>query len=526
MQTKIAKAHFIIPLVALFLAPAPVSSQVLLRANGFNTYLFELRSISEGEIESYLSNRMGHEWRQSMPYGSDDLLRSKPGDDWLRKERLKIFPALNAAVYLNGGHVNEKGGYLDIAPLGTIVARYNILPLRRLGLILWTRFEKHSVVSQRRITNLSYDFNRQQEVGRRKFQTGDSTWVEYDVGDGGILLSHSNGEIAFAKSNPIWGPGYTGQLWLSDKVPSYVFVNITQRFGDKWVFSYLHGSLNSTLRDSAYREYYPIKGGMPMVRKYLVAHRLEFSPSDNMRIGFGESVIYGARGVEMAYSLPFLFYWSAQHDLSDTDNLQMFVDFQVVRKNLGRLYGAVFIDEWDFVDTFRKERSRNWAAYQAGITVALPFPGNWNPLLRLEGTHLTPYVYVHRSSINTFQHHGQYLGFWSGPNSDNIFLALEGSPRKGWWVQLYGYRARRGEVNEETIEKQYNFENIPFLYPYENDPETRTVGGLRGELLLSTFIRLNFDITYDFWRKRLHTQSLEGRDVQKLDGMVQLIIGL
>jgi len=506
--------------IVLFCIPLVLFGQVLVRPSGHNLNYFDYRAIQEGKVQPYLSYHQSYEWRQFIPKGGDDLLQSQLGSR-LRKNRLKIYPAIDGTVYLNGGHINRNGGVLDIAPVVNVVSRYKIPPLGRYNIIFWTRIEKHSVVSQEKISDLSYDFSWQKEIGHRAYPGNDSSWIEYTLGDGGIFLSYPNGEITFAQSNPVWGSGYTGQLWLSEKVPSFVFLGFQHRFSDQWSFAYFHGRLNSTFRDSTFLSLYPMKSGIPMIKKYIVAHRLEFRPQNSMSIGFGESVIYGGRNLEMAYALPVLFYWSTQHDLSDSDNLQIFLDFQFIRKGFGRLYGSLYLDEWDLVDTFNRDESRNWAAYQVGFVYALPFLSTWNSLFRIETTHLTPYVYVHESKLSTFQHHGHYLGFWSGPNSDNLFLAIEGSPIAGWWLQLYSQRTRRGEVNEITIEHQYSSEKIPFLYPHEDNPETRTLLGFRGEFLVYSFLRLSFDAFWDLW-----VQNGNQTKSQKIDGIIRLSVGL
>ncbi|MEE9166765.1 MAG: capsule assembly Wzi family protein [Candidatus Neomarinimicrobiota bacterium] len=515
----------IISLVNLLLLPLFLSGQTLVRPTGLNLHFFEVRSIEEGEIEPYLSNRLNHEWRVDTPPGSDDLLRSQAGDSLFRNERIKFFPDFTSTFYPNGGRVNREGFFADIAPAVNLFTKYRLLPIRGFGLILWGRIEKHSVVSKSKISDLSYDFTWQKEIGRRAYQSNDSTWVEYSIGDGGIVLAYPYGEFTFAQSNPVWGPGYAGQTWLSEKAPSFPFLSWKHRFSDRWTFTYLHGSLNSTFRDSTNSRLY-LKGGLPLVRKFVVAHRLDFSPRENINIGFGESVVYGARGVEMAYALPVLFYWSTQHNLSDSDNLQMFGDLQIAVKSFGRFYGSLYIDEWDFVDTFNKRKSRNWMAYQAGFAYLLPFLRDWKSILRFEASHMTPYVYVHRSRVNTFQHYGQYLGFWSGPNSDNMFLAAEGAPGEAWWVQIYVQRTRRGEVSDETVEMQYDREKIPFLFPFELNPETRILAGFRGELLLFSFMRFSFDLYYDHWLRRVDPQSGKRVNSQKFDAMIQLSIGL
>ncbi|MDP6966825.1 MAG: hypothetical protein QF551_06100 [Candidatus Marinimicrobia bacterium] len=503
-----------------------LAGQVMICSDAVNLYSVERNAIVAGVADRYLSSRFDHEWRQSLSDGSPGLITSVAGDKLLRQERLKWYPEIRVRAALNGGDLRTEGATVDAAPIVTTAAHYRLPFLTRLGLVTWMRFEKHSVVGAESLSPFEYDFSRQKEAGRESFHNSDSNWVEYDIGDAGVHLIHPGGEITFAKSNPIWGTGYSGQLWLSDKAPSFPLLSLRHRFGDRWLFSFMHGSLNSTFRDSTYFELHPVKGGLPMIRKYSVAHRLDFFLRQNIRLGFGESVIYGGRSVEMSYMLPFLFYWSAQHDLSDSDNLQMFLDFEAIGKNRGRLYGSLFLDEWDFMNTFNQEKSHNWLAYQVGVTVLLPLFPSSVPLLRAEYTHLSPYVYVHRSKINTFEHHGYPLGFWSGPNSDSFFLGVEAAPSDKLWFQLYSVISRRGEVTEETVERQYNRERIDFLYrTYSGAAERKTVLGLRGDLLSSRPIRIRFDFSYQIWDQHLSLSSLQRQNRSKLDGIVEVSLG-
>ena len=513
--------------LAVVLFPSLMASQVLVESSPFNTYLLESRSIATGTIDPYLGMRFSYEWRSTMPDGTNDLLRSKLTDDWLRKDRLKFYPAIEAVGSLQGGHLTTKTPYLDISPVINVVSRYTLSPWGKYRLLFWARIEDHLVITQKKIPDFKYDFAWRQEIGKYGYHRNDSTWIEYRIGDGGILFTHPKGDVVFGQSNPIWGTGYTGQLWLSNKAPSYVFLGFRHRVANKWTFSYFHGSLNSTMRDSTHMDLYPLKRSLPLIRKNIAAHRLDFSPRANVRVGFGESIIYGVRSVELAYALPFLFYWTVEPDLGDSDNLQMFLDFEAIKEDVGRVYGSIYLDEWDFVDTFNKEESRNWAAYQIGLTYDVPLAENWSPLVRVEFTHLTPYVYVHKSSINMFQHHGQYLGFWSGPNSDNLFLAVEGSPRPRWWLQLYGQRTRRGEVNNETIKMMYNLEKVPFLYrTYEGEPETRILLGLRGQIDIFSNIRLNLDLYHSSWSQRFDRKLGNRPNQNKFDVAVQVALGL
>ena len=88
-------------------------------------------------------------------------------------------------------------------------------------------------------------------------------------------------------------------------------------------------------------------------------------------------------------------------------------------------------------------------------------------MLRVEYTRLSPYVYVHRSQVNTFEHHGHWLGYWSGPNSDNFFTGIDFMPRENLWLQLFYQKTRRGEVTDETIDETIDY--LIRIMPYYPD---------------------------------------------------------
>jgi len=507
-------------------APIPVKAQSLWRETRVNNYYMEYSSIRQGKVEPLMVIRRSTLFSNQEV---NDFAYSDLGDRWLRKGRFDIYPQINIITGLNGGHVYGSEGYVDTAPSVFMKSSYKIPPVGKYGIIFWMSFEKHSFISTNDVSTLTFDFDSNKEIGYYQHPEKNKNWTEYDIGDGGILLYYPSGEVALEKSNPIWGPGYTGQLLFSNKTPSFTFINIHHRFSDRWVFSYFHGGLNSALRDSTYSfltgdEEMKVK--LPLIKKYIVAHRLDFYPRKSIRVGVGESVIYGARNVELAYLLPVLPYWSIQHDLSDSDNLQWFADVDFVKKGLGRIYGAFYMDEWDLMNTFNREKHHNWFAYQAGISYHLPVLKTWDSLFRAEYTHLTPYVYVHKNEVNTFNHHKHYLGFWSGPNSDNVFISIEGKPAKNLWFQLYLQQTRRGEVNDSTVEKQYTGEHIDFLYhSYPGDPECKTILGFTGEFRISTFAKVDFDMFYLDWKQKKDTNNDDRYHDEKWDMIIKVTVG-
>tara|TARA_B100001121_G_C18113303_1_gene355511 strand:- start:23 stop:385 length:363 start_codon:yes stop_codon:yes gene_type:complete len=118
------------------------------------------------------------------------------------------------------------------------------------------------------------------------------------------------------------------------------------------------------------------------------------------------------------------------------------------------------------------------------------------------------------------------LGHWSGSNSQNIFLSYEGKLKRKLWMQVYFSYAERGEVNDYTINTQYNHEQVSFLYKeYEGDPESRMVFGIRANINLASNIKLNFNFFKSDWENHIDHDN-KRKNTFKIDSILNISIGL
>jgi len=251
-------------------------SQVLMISSQAHIYDVERKSIIRGSTDSFLSLRYRHEWRNASR-GGNDLMTTSLGDKRLRNDRFKIYPELSTRAYLDGGHLQPEGLYIDVAPTVTALGRYNLSSDKSFSITGWSRLEKHSMVAPDGFDVpkaagrplLHSDFSWNQAVGYSDLPGSDNSWIEYRQGDGGVMVNYPGGDVTFAKSAPVWSSGYSGQLWLSDKTSSFTFLSLRHQLSERWSFAFLHGSLNSTIRDSTYSGYYPKGGGLPLLRNRL-----------------------------------------------------------------------------------------------------------------------------------------------------------------------------------------------------------------------------------------------------------------
>ena len=226
-------------------------------------------------------------------------------------------------------------------------------------------------------------------------------------------------EVMFGKDRLRWGPGWRGNVILSDYGPSFDMIKLKARY-KRFTFTSVTGFLRTDLSDSSLS----YDGGRKMTprKKRLAAHRLEISVSEKVDVGLSEMVVYGDRSWEPDYVNPIMFYWSAEHHLGDQDNALMAVDMEVRPIRNLKLYGVWLLD-----DLMKSRLGTDWFgnkfAFSGGVLWLDPF-GLVDTDARLEYVRIDPWVYTHTYRINSYQHYGWALGHWLGPNADDVFVRI------------------------------------------------------------------------------------------------------
>ncbi len=267
--------------------------------------------------------------------------------------------------------------------------------------------------------------------------------VDHDEVDAAFSVEFPWFQLSLEKGSNIWGPGYRGQLALSDWTPSYGQIRLSAKYGNWLDFTYIHASLYSGIVDSL-RSYRTDQGYERTLhrRRYLAGHRLEITPLPGVDIGVSETVIYGDRAPETFYLIPVMFFWSAQHYLGSPDNLQMSVDIDLNLIKGFKFYGCLFIDEISIARIFTKEH-HNWVGLQAGL-FGVDILDNLD--VRAEYTRINPCVYSHKFPINNFESYGYLLGHQIGQNADQLYLETNYRHIRPLLFTLSYQRDRKGQV--------------------------------------------------------------------------------
>ena len=254
-------------------------------------------------------------------------------------------------------------------------------------------------------------------------------------------------DVDAVKGSLDWGPGRTGNLFLTPVAPSFGMARLRTTYG-RVRFSHILGFLEAdaglldpsrTLVDNGHRRTFSRA-------KAIAAHRVEADLSPRIRLGFQEAVIYGDRDFEFLYAPPVSVLTAAQMAVGDRDNLAVGLDLSFRPVRGVQTYLALFMDD---LRKFSPGDFSNKLAIQTGVFWVDPF-GLRDTDFRAEFVHIEPFVYSHRFNINAFTHFDALLGYPTGPNSDRVWTRLTHRLSPSVSASLSLERTRKGENVENT----------------------------------------------------------------------------
>ena len=268
------------------------------------------------------------------------------------------------------------------------------------------------------------DVRDSKEWGTRKYKIGNYTlprlgfvratspdFIYHDETIAYLKLGFKYVQLIYGKFSNYWGPGYTGSLILSDYATSY----------DQLKLEFIYNKFKFTSVYAQLINYEEHEQDILQQKKYLAAHRLEFLPWHWFSLGLSETVIFKGRSFEPAYFNPVMFFRSAEHYLGSPDNMVLGLDLKCTAIKNFKIYGELLID-----DIMTTKLGTNWYGNKLGYSLGAfwvdPFKIN-NTDIRIEYTRIRPYVYSHADDIN-YTHYQSTLGYWSGPNSENLYIEL------------------------------------------------------------------------------------------------------
>ncbi len=320
----------------------------------------------------------------------------------------------------------------------------------------------------------SRDLGKQNIEVNRTYKIDEPDSRFYDITHGHIRAANKWGSISIGRERIIGGNGpVRSALLFSNYAPEIDYIGLDLRY-KRFFFNFFHGWI---LGDEEFFQLDDETLFRSIEEKYLSFHRFGAFFFDNrMQVAVSEIIVYGNRGVEIAYLNPFLFFKSVEHSLRDRDKAIIALDIQGRPYRGLELYGDLLIDDLAF-----DKLGTNWYGNQFAFRVG----GNFTPIVsgfqdfavNVDYFRIQPYVYTHRLPLNRYVHGGFPIGNPLGPNSDGWIVRLNYLLSGRSNVELYYNRTRKGHnVTDEEgnilhnvggdIAQGYRFgdsENVVFL---------------------------------------------------------------
>jgi len=182
------------------------------------------------------------------------------------------------------------------------------------------------------------------EYWKQKF----TAWVEQAV----LTAKWRRFHVAFGREYWRWGRSPHDVMLLSDHSPPFDGLRASYR-GGNWSFSFHVTMLDSMIVSPS--DYLGPGGPSGTANRYLVAHRLDWRPRENLEIALSEVMLFGgvARPWALNYLNPFLpYYWEQMNNHTNDNPLWNFELSWRPRRGL-ELYGEWLVD--DFQIDFHSE---------------------------------------------------------------------------------------------------------------------------------------------------------------------------
>lgn len=272
-----------------------------------------------------------------------------------------------------------------------------------------------------------------------------------------------------------------------------------------YTFDYFHGWLTA---DDRY------------LNKYIAHHRLSFSPTQRIRIGIGEALVYFRPSPRIEYLNPFNFYKSIEHSLKDKDNSLLYFDLKFIPHQKIKLYSTFLIDDIDF-EKIGKNWYGNKTAFQIGANYY--YPMSEIPVhFTIEYIRIEPYTYSHRFIMNNYTNNSFPLATDQPPNSYKLEYQILYAPSPFIFLTIDYSFSKRGK-NYIKNGQLVNVGGDINLDRRETDSEF--VKFLDGEIekLYSYKISFSFEIIRDMWFKTNLQYDISSQNYSTLNFSLGLI---
>jgi len=246
------------------------------------------------------------------------------------------------------------------------------------------------------------------------------------------------------KDKHFFGDGYRS-LFLSDYSNNYPYAKATVNI---WKIKYV--SLFAWQKD--------ITGGRLQANakdKFGTFHLLSWDITKRININLFESIVWQgsdssrARGFDVNYINPVIFYRPVEYSLGSSDNALIGAGFKFKLFKNQQLYGQVILDEFLLKEVMDR---KGWWANKQGLQVGYKFFNLFNiPNLyfQTEFNYVRPFTYSHSSVQQNYGHYNQALAHPLGANFSEL-------------LNIISYQYKKLTVQGKLIVAKYGLDTSAF----------------------------------------------------------------
>ena len=267
-------------------------------------------------------------------------------------------------------------------------------------------------------------------------------------------------QVNFSRIRRDWGYG-SGNLMLSGTARPFVAIETHLNPVSWFSTNFITGTLEYEVNDN------DIKESASTFQNMYSALWGELKFKYFYFGGIG-SVVFPKR-FELGYMNPFMLAFLYQNQIGDFDNMQLGLFTGVTIPSITHIYASLFMDELNVQVSNFLNKDRNMYAIQFGAKSPLPF---WTSVFTFQYTKIEPYMYTHplttvpwyeKPMDTTYINHGQPLGYFLNPNSDEFKLQLEAKPL--WYLSAnatytlvrHGVSTGSGKVDGSSFDDFINY---------------------------------------------------------------------
>ncbi len=295
--------------------------------------------------------------------------------------------------------------------------------------------------------------------------------TDIDLEKGHIRLAHPkvNMELSAGRTSIWWGPGFHGALLLTDNAYPLDVIRWNNVYPFRLPFILKNiGRFNAQFMASRLEE------GRTVPHAWLSGWRVDYTPWDFVKFGFGHIMMFGGKGVK---KLGFANFWSSASLVfspagggTETENHIISGDIQFFIRRIDRFLpiatGAKLYAEWGAEDESGNTPTNLASVVGAYFTDVFTIPGFDG---KIEFAKLDSIWYDHFRYSSGYTRKGNLIGHRIGGDSEEIAItAIFNMPREYEMSTTFSHQ-RRGlqKSNVETInELRIKFSIIDALKMY------------------------------------------------------------